>query len=531
MYVFTLATSLLAVTASAFPSNITPRDSFVNQTTCNGKTYTYESLAGYGFVPHNARDKFGDTIGGIGSSVAFEPGTWKSRGGNGYGNDKSKSYEAIIWTLPDRGWNTKGTLNFQSRLHKFKVQFNPSQTGPKPNLQLQYLDTVLLFAPDGSPTTGLDADATGALKFPGFPDLPAATYTGDGYGGPGKGGHRVSIDCEGLVVNEDGTFWISDEYGPYIYLFSHDGKMLQAVRPPDAFIPLRNGTESFNSNTAPYFDPNRTVIPTDPTQGRANNQGFEGLTLSPDGKTLTVLTQSALMQEGGTSSKNRFNARLLQYDLSPKGYGGYGGYGNKPTPQLKAEYVVQLPKYINAKGDQRIAAQSEIHAVSATQFLILSRDSGAGKGADSSLSVYRHADVFDISNATNFLGKYDAFNQSIASSKGELVAGITPAVYCSWLDYNVNSQLAQFGLHNGGAQDSGLLNEKWESLALVPVDDKGGKGHGGKDDDYEEYFLFSFSDNDFVTTEGYLNFGRFKYQDDFDAENQALVFKVKIPKV
>ena len=46
----------------------------------------------------------------------------------------------------------------------------------------------------------------------------------------------------------DGTFFISDEYGPYIYRFSAEGRMLSAIRPPDAFIPMRNGKQNFSSN-------------------------------------------------------------------------------------------------------------------------------------------------------------------------------------------------------------------------------------------------------------------------------------------
>jgi hypothetical protein len=37
--------------------------STVNTTTCNGKTYVYQELAGYGFIPSDATDKYGDTIG------------------------------------------------------------------------------------------------------------------------------------------------------------------------------------------------------------------------------------------------------------------------------------------------------------------------------------------------------------------------------------------------------------------------------------------------------------------------------------
>ena len=51
------------------------------------------------------------------------------------------------------------------------------------------------------------------------------------------------------MLNQDGSFWISDEYGPYVYRFNAAGIMVGAIRPVDAIIPLRNGTESFSANS------------------------------------------------------------------------------------------------------------------------------------------------------------------------------------------------------------------------------------------------------------------------------------------
>lgn len=68
----------------------------VNSTTCNGIKYVYDELAGYGLVPSNAIDKFGDTLGGLGSSLHIDQHAWKKHC-NG-------SYSGIIYTLPDRGW-------------------------------------------------------------------------------------------------------------------------------------------------------------------------------------------------------------------------------------------------------------------------------------------------------------------------------------------------------------------------------------------------------------------------------------------
>lgn len=155
-----------------------------------------------------------------------------------------------------------------------------------------------------------------------------------------------------------------------------------------------------------------------------------------------------------------------------------------------------MPLPVTPKG--KIAAQSEVHFISDTQFLVLARDSGAGHGQDESLSTYRNVDVFDISKATNVKGKKsDSFDGSIASKEGVLRSDIKPVEYCPWLSFNNNNELGKFGVHNGGAQDAGLLNEKWEGLVLAPVDKKlQSKGDG------EEYYLISFSDNDFITQNG-----------------------------
>lgn len=262
--------------------------------------------------------------------------------------------------------------------------------------------------------------------------------------------------------------------------------MIQAIRTPDAFIPLRNGTESFSAASPPIYDQKFKIKPENPSSGRSNNQGLEALTRSPDGKYLYTMLQTATMQDGGGGgSAKRQNTRLLTYRVK----------GNKKV-ELEAEYVVQLP--VLSTG--RVAGQSEMHYISKDQFLVLARDSGAGHGQDKSESIYRNADIIDISKATNIMGKFDAFNGSIASRDGVLKSDIKPAEYCTWLSYNVNSQLNRFGVRNGGAQDQNLLNEKWESFALIEAED------GKKDDkdDGKDYYLISVSDNDFITQNGKL---------------------------
>lgn len=396
----------LSGSALAAPSKRADSAPTVFATSCEGKNYVYNELSGFGTLASDARDKFGDTLAGLGSSIVVDKTSWKKNG---------DTWSGLLYALPDRGWNTQGSINYNPRVHKLTVKFtpNPAATVAKPgnqNIKFKYLDTILLRGPDGAPTTGLDGDAKGGLSYPGFPLLPAATFTGDGFGGTGTGGKRISIDTEGIVLSKDGGFWISDEYGPYIYQFNNAGLMLNAIAPPDAILPVRNGSISFASNSPPRFNPELTVTPATPAHGRQNNQGFEGLTGSPDGDTLYVLLQSAAIQEGGNVTATRRHTRFLKYDVSECG-------GSKPSPpKYVAEWVVPLPTFNTTSNKTATAAQSEVHYISKNQFLVLARDSNAGGGQDNTKSLYRHIDVFDISKATNVKGDAaDSFTGSIAN--------------------------------------------------------------------------------------------------------------------
>ncbi|KAK8086307.1 hypothetical protein PG994_001281 [Apiospora phragmitis] len=509
---FSFFTTTKAVVSRVLDKSDTsrPPTAAVNMTTCASKAYTYHELAGYGSIASDAVDKYGDTLGGLGSSIHMDRAHW-TKLGNG-------SYTGTLWSLPDRGWwlspislNTEGTLNSQPRVHKFGVLFTPalSATIEKPsaaNLQLRYEDSVAFAGPDGAPCTGLDADAAGHLAYAGFPDLPATAYTGDG-----------------LYVDGDGSFWVSDEYGPYVYHFNPTGKMLAAIRPPDALLCARNDAESFSSANPPHYlggDDGPLPDPEDPASGRANNHGFEGLSVSDDGQTLWVLLQAATVHQGGLAKQTSRHTRILQYNI---------GNSSDDGPSYAASYIV--PLYVDPTTDKpsknpKVAVQSEMHALPNGQFLVLARDSNAGRGAESTESVYRQIDVVDLGGATNLKAAekdYDWSECAAASEKkGELEDGVTPATYCGWLDFNVNAQLGRFGLHNGGEQDSGLLNEKWG------VHRRGSRGPAAPDD---EYFIFSLSDNDFMTQNGFLNGGKFRYADSsgYNLNSQALVFRVTIP--
>lgn len=285
--------------------------------------------------------------------MAMDPATWIRDGDN---------YKGTMLLLPDRGYNSVGTTDYRPRINTLAIQFAPVAPGAVPSADKQQsgvdaklTDSMLLVDDKGGDTTGLDPESDVRAASGDFPILPQA-----------KNG-KIALDNEAIVRLSDGSMLISDEYGPNIYRFSAEGRMLSATQPPAALVPMRHGKPNFASNNPGPGA--QAPDPKDPDNGRQNNQGLEGMALTPDGKFLIAVLQSAPRQDGGDSSSTRQNTRALIYDAADPAH-----------LKLVHEYVVPLPVFTNAKGKKAVAAQSEIVALSDHSFLMLARDSNNGYG-------------------------------------------------------------------------------------------------------------------------------------------------------
>lgn len=448
-----------------------------------GAMLSSRGLVAMGQMPANLRDKLGETFGSS-SGMALVPQSWRKA---------ATGYEGTLMLLPDRGYNVAGTTDYKPRVNTVTVTMIPEADGKPGQLTMKLTDSLVLTDAAGGPLSGLDPEGVRPAGG-GFPDLPQAK-TG-----------AVSLDPEALVLLADGSFFISDEYGPYVYRFSAAGKMLSAIRPPDALIPMRNGKQDFSSNNP---GPGAAAPkPANPETGRQNNQGFEGMALTPDGKSLVVVLQSATRQDGGDSPATRRHSRVLVYDVA-----------NPDQAKLSAEYVVPLPVFKDAKGADLVAAQSELVALSATQFLLLSRDSNNGYGMKGANSLYRKIDVLDVAGATNIAGSEFDKAKPVAP-KGVLDPAVKPATLSAFIDINDNAQLSRYGLHNGEPNDAKNLSEKWESMAVASALDPARP---------EDFFLFVGNDNDFRTTEGFQVGAAYKDEDGADVSTTFLVYRVGLP--
>ena len=484
-----LTLAVAASTAGVRPISAQPAPVTVG---LNGQYFINNGLVGVGRIPAATKDKFGETLGSF-SALTHDASSWK-RTTNG-------AYTGTFYMQPDRGYNNPGTTNWRARFFTLALTFSPSLIGGTAQNQVGIViaDTTLLTEANGTPFTALDTAAGAAGVRAASGALPALPQ---GFNG------RLSIDAEGIARLPDGTLFVSDEYGPYIYKFSATGVLLTAIRPPAALIPQRAGADSFASNNPAPGQP--APVPLDPTTGRQNNQGFEGLTLSPDGKTLFALLQSAARQDGGTggASLTRINTRLVAYDISGA------------TPTLKGEYVLQLPTTRTAAGATLVCAQSEILAINNTQFLVLARDAGFGHTYAIPTANYRKILIYDISGATNIAGtKFDDPANPIAPA-GVLDASIKPAARTEFIDINDGAQLAKFGLRNGPTDDNNNLSEKWEAMTLVPALDPSAPN---------DYFLFVGNDNDFITQSGLQDGVAYAHPSGMENDSMLLVYRLTLP--
>ncbi|WP_370947462.1 esterase-like activity of phytase family protein [Amycolatopsis sp. cg5] len=161
-------------------------------------------------------------------------------------------------------------------------------------------------------------------------------------------------DPEGLVALHDGTFWVSDEYGPFITHFGRDGRAIERLSPFDGSLPAE-------------------------LKYRVPNKGMEGLTVSPDGKTLVGIMQSALQQPDLTKKPaNVAVVRIVTVNLRTRSTHQY-------------VYLLDDPK-------TNSGAISEITALGGSRFLVDERDGKTAPGA------YKKLFGIDLSGATDVTG-------------------------------------------------------------------------------------------------------------------------------
>jgi hypothetical protein len=449
-----------AVTPAVHAQYLIPNTGFDAGGVLNGTTFINNGLVGAGRISGNPNDVFGESLGG-GSGINITNFLYNGGG----------SYSGTFQMLPDRGFNAGAFFsNYAARVHEVNFTFTP-YNGVAPVGQTQIVTSYNNVSTKFTYQDGATTKYTSGLVPTGTSTILGQTVgtvtAANGQGGPQES--LISFDAEAIHTLADGSGYVSDEYGTYIARFDSNKKITSITQLPASAQPTNAGNPAFGTGA---------------TQGRNANQGLEGLSVTPDGNKMMVLMQSALLQDQNTGNQStRTNTRLYVYDISTPAL--------KENPTLTGEYAVTLPNLdrdgVNGAAD-RTAAQSEIVAISDTQFLMLPRDgNGLGNG-DARPAVFKSVSLVDISAASNIVGLYDATGNQIAPG-GTLLGSITPATSTEVVNILSTTDLTKFGYNtNNAAKNINTLSEKWEGMALVP--------DTATPDPYD-YYLFVSNDNDF----------------------------------
>lgn len=341
---------------------------------------------------------------GWGSAMTFVPGTTDQ-----------------VYLMSDRGPNVDGAVSgtknfpvkaFQPRIGKFKMNSDGSMT---------LLATIGMKTAAGVAYSGLPLP-TGST---GFTGETAFEINADGSVGTTAISDINGIDPEGLVALPDGTFWISDEYGPFLIRLAANGTEMERIT---------------TASTAPRKLP--AVL-----ASRIPNRGMEGLTLSPDGTRLIGVMQNALMN-GQTESQAKKSPILRIVDIT------LADFSTK-------EYIVLLDESSTTSSPNTKNRVSEIVAVSATQFLIIERaDAYPGAKNIYKIDISAATDVHDPTDATT--GKLYPSLSIEALTKNLTTSAAKTAINTAGITEATKTLVVDLDQYLGGAYP----HDKVEGLAL-----------------------------------------------------------------
>lgn len=360
-------------------------------------------------------------------------------GGFGSGATAHPTRKGEFYVITDRGPNTA----YQNGIKFSAPDFTPTIMHFKINAEgnIEVIKYIKLKNPSGQPITGLPNPAgmgsTGETAY----DVNGNPLGTDNYG----------LDSESIVAAADGTFWVSDEYGPHIVHYSAEGVELERISP----IGVNTGNRKLPAVLAK----------------RRPNRGMEGMCMTPDGKMLVGTMQSTMYVPTKALATNTTLTRIVTFDLA--------------TGQTK--------QYLYKQDGGTSDSVCDITAISNSEFLVIERDGNFGSQGGIK-KVYR----------INLTGASDVSGTDLAAVDGLKIngktleqsswseisaAGLQPVSKTLAVDlvakigyehdkfegivYLGNNKLAVFNDDDFGVVDDGNGNPKTKILPKTGKQDKG----------------------------------------------------------
>jgi hypothetical protein len=272
----------------------------------------------------------------------------------------------LFYLMTDRGPNVDGCNggkvfplpDYNPQIGVFKLEGD----------SLRKVDAILFKDENGQPLSGRPSQeanlgGTGELPY-GVGCVPIA-YDPKG------------IDPEGLIAMADGSFWVSDEYGPHIIHFNSEGRTIERINPYGTGLGGRRIPLVFSKRRA--------------------NRGMEGLTITPDGQWLVGMMQSPLDNFIAPATRTQArNSRVLRIV-----------FFNIASGQTK-QYIYRT--------ETTSGLVSDIVAVNNSEFLLLERD-GEFPLANNPSSSFKRVYKINIQGATDISDVNNTVSGSLINGK------------------------------------------------------------------------------------------------------------------
>lgn len=211
--------------------------------------------------------------------------------GGGYGSDAAAhpTNAKQFYALTDRGPNA----DFDGIAGKGKQFLVPNYTPSIGLFELQAdskiikVKEIILKDSNGNPISGLPNPKAfgGTNEVPydvnGQPMTVNPQLPFDAVSNPIKTDIN-GLDPEGLAALQDGSFWVSDEYGPHLVHYDANGVEIARI----------NAFANDERNNV-MVDAKPILLPTEFSKRRAN-RGMEALTITPDQTTLVGIMESSM---------------------------------------------------------------------------------------------------------------------------------------------------------------------------------------------------------------------------------------------
>ena len=182
----------------------------------------------------------------------------------------------------------------------------------------------------------------------------------------------ADFDVESITKLDDGSFWVGEEFGPYLLNFSAEGNLLRApIRHPVLRAPQNPQNTTRNPPNLP------------------SSQGFESMTRNADGSKLYLTTESSI-----NSEQDKRNLEIYEFDTATASYTNrILKYRKDSSDAIPRGNPPTLPAQNNSTS---LIVTGDIAHITGDRYVIIERDDFQGPPNSANPPVVKRLYLIDL---------------------------------------------------------------------------------------------------------------------------------------